>query len=169
MQHSLLPTATISTEIIGFTCKFSDDTFPIDCLLYLQPNFCCPQCNLCPFTTPMLSFMSAVLNRLYSTSVFLYVLGLTRCRRQSNGPYWLSISQVSCPGLWRWRKAVLGSQHSVYSFRETPLLLFSHYPRALCLCKPPSQQHASALGQSSGIIEVVFIYLYIHTLVSLSL
>lgn len=134
----------ISTAITKFTCKFSADTFPIDYLFHPQPNFCYLRCNVFPFTAPMLSFISAALNRLHSTSVFLYVLGLTRCTRQSNGPYWLPISQPSCPGLWRWRKAVVGSQCSVFSFGETPLLFFSHYPWVPCLCKPPSQQHASA-------------------------
>lgn len=89
------------------------------------------------------------------------MLRTTQCRCQSNGPYWLSISQPSCPRLWRWRKAVLGSRHSMFSFREAPLLFRSHYPRAPCLRKAPLQQHASAPGQRSGIIEVVFIYLSI--------
>lgn len=47
----------------------------------------------------------------------------------------------------------------MFSFREAPLPFHSHYPRAPCLRKAPLQQHASAPGQRSGIIEVVFIYL----------
>lgn len=31
-------------------------------------------------------------------------------------------------------KAVPGSRHSVFSFRKIPLLFFSYYPWALCLC-----------------------------------
>ena len=101
---------------------------------HLKPNFCYLQRNI--FTTPMFSFTSVALDWLYTTSALLYELRLTRCRRQSNGPYWLSISQPSCPRPRRWRKAVLGSQCSMFSFRETPAQFCSHYPWARVCASP---------------------------------
>lgn len=104
-------------------------------------------------------FISTLLRRLYSTSVFLYVLRSTRARCQSNIPYWLSISQPSCRGLWRWRKGFLRSQCSVFSFRETPLLFFLYYPWASCLYKKPfhnSIPQTKVRGQV--LLKFVFIY-----------
>lgn len=75
---------------------------------------------------------------------------------------------LPAPGSGDGERPSWGHKRSVFSFRETPPLFFSHYPRGPGLCKPPSQQHAPASGQRSGIIEVVFIYLFLlHTLVSL--
>ncbi len=132
-----------SQLIISFTCSL---------------DFCYLPCNIFSFTAPLLSFISAALNRLYSASVFPHVLRSTRRRRQSNRPHWLSISQPSCPGLWRRRKAVLGSLCSMFSFRETPLLFFSHYPRG-----PVQTAFHNSMPQlqvmRSGITEV-FIYFF---------
>lgn len=64
---------------------------------HLQSNFCYLQCNLFPFTIPMLSFISAELSRFYPTSDFMYVFTSRRRGCQSNGPFWLSIYQPPAP------------------------------------------------------------------------
>lgn len=112
----------------------------------------------------MLGLISAALNRLYPTSVSMYVF---RSTRQSNGPHWLSISQLSCPGLRRWRKASLGSRRSVFSFRETPIaVLFSLPTSPVSGRTRPSPHNRKPEPQVEGQVLLkwfLFIYFLSHT------
>lgn len=67
---------------------------------------------------------------------FLYKIRVTLCRRQSNIPHWLSISQPSCRRLWRWRRGLpwVTVHHVPIHRNSTAVLLLPTSP--LCVQNP---------------------------------
>lgn len=122
---------------------------------HLKPNFCYLQCNIFMFSC--------------CTGLVIYHIGFA---------VWAQIDTVQTPIKWsllalnlpaflpqalEMEKVSLGVTMLYVLIQRNPTAVLFSLPRSLCLCKPPSQQHAPAQGKRSAIIEV-FIYFFISSL-----